>query len=60
VAAQRARQLRRLQERLAAACSRSVDDIAADMRAGRLLSAAEAQEYGLIDSAEPGRPRLEQ
>jgi ATP-dependent Clp protease protease subunit len=55
VAAQHARQLRRLQERLAAACLHPVDDIAADMRAGRLLSAQEAQEYGLIDTTEPSR-----
>ena len=46
-----ARQLRRLQERMAAACGRPVDEIAADMRAGRLLTAQEAQAYG------PGRQR---
>jgi ATP-dependent Clp protease protease subunit len=49
-AAEHARQLRRLQERLAEACGRPVEEIAADMRAGRLLSAEEAQEYGLADT----------
>ena len=49
-AGQHARQLRRLQERLAEACGRPVEGIAADMRAGRLLTAAEAQEYGLVDA----------
>lgn len=49
VAAEHARQLHRLQERLAEACGRPVDQIAADMRAGRLLTAAEARDYGLID-----------
>ena len=48
-AAEHARQLRRLQERLAAACGRSVDEVAADMRAGRLLDAEEAHAYGLVD-----------
>jgi ATP-dependent Clp protease protease subunit len=56
-AAEYARQLRRLQERLAEACRRPVEQIAADMRAGRLLTAQEAVEYGLVDGAEPtGRP----
>jgi ATP-dependent Clp protease, protease subunit len=49
MAAEHARRLRRLQERLADACGRPVDDVAADMRAGRLLSAQEAQDYGLVD-----------
>jgi ATP-dependent Clp protease, protease subunit len=48
-AAEHARQLRRLQERLAAACGRPVDEVAADMRAGRLLDAEEARAYGLVD-----------
>ena len=48
-AAEHARQLRRLQERSAAACGRSVDEVAADMRAGRLLDAEEARAYGLVD-----------
>ncbi|MGZ4571997.1 MAG: ATP-dependent Clp protease proteolytic subunit [Blastococcus sp.] len=48
-AAEQARQLRRLQERLAEACGRSVDEIAADMRAGKLLTAEEAVDYGLLD-----------
>jgi ATP-dependent Clp protease, protease subunit len=56
-AAEHARQLRRLQERLAAACGRSADEIAADMRTGRLLSAEEARAYGLVDTAEPSGRR---
>lgn len=48
-AAEHARQLRRLQERLADACGRPVDEIAADMRAGRLLTVPDAQDYGLVD-----------
>jgi ATP-dependent Clp protease protease subunit len=49
LAAEHARQLRRLQERLAAATGQDVERIAADMRTGRLLSTEEAREYGLID-----------
>jgi ATP-dependent Clp protease protease subunit len=52
-AAEHARQLRRLQERLAGACGRSVDEVAADMRAGRLLDAEEARAYGLVDHQPP-------
>jgi ATP-dependent Clp protease protease subunit len=44
------RQLRGLQERIAAACHRSVDAVIEDMRTGRVLTAQEACEYGLIDS----------
>jgi ATP-dependent Clp protease, protease subunit len=44
------RQLRLLQERVAAACHRPVDAVIADMRAGRILTAQEARAYGLIDS----------
>jgi ATP-dependent Clp protease protease subunit len=54
-AAEHARRVRRLQERLAAACRRPVDEIAADMRPGRVLDAEEAREYGLLDSVETGR-----
>jgi ATP-dependent Clp protease, protease subunit len=54
-AAEHGRQVRRLQERLAEACRRPVDEVAADMRAGRALSAAEAREYGLVDVAEARR-----
>lgn len=43
------RQLRRLQERLAAACRRPVHDVAADMRDGQLLTAEQARGYGLVD-----------
>jgi ATP-dependent Clp protease protease subunit len=49
-AAEHARQLRRLQERLAEACGRPVEEVAADMRAGRLLTAGEARAYGLLDA----------
>lgn len=48
-AEQRARGLRRLQERLARACGRPVDEIAADMHDGRVLGADEARAYGLAD-----------
>ncbi|MGH3836525.1 MAG: ATP-dependent Clp protease proteolytic subunit, partial [Pseudonocardiaceae bacterium] len=44
------RRLRLLQERIAAACRRSVDAVATDMRAGRILTAEEAHGYGLIDA----------
>jgi ATP-dependent Clp protease protease subunit len=54
-AAEHARQLHRLQERLAEACGRPVDEVVADMRAGRLLSAEEAREYGLVDAPAPTR-----
>ena len=50
LAAEHARQLRRLQERLAEASGHPVEEIAADMRAGRLLTASEARDYGLIDT----------
>ena len=43
----------RLQERLAAVSGRLLDDVAADMRTGRLLSAEEARAYGLVDTTEP-------
>jgi ATP-dependent Clp protease protease subunit len=54
-AAEHARKLARLQERLAEVCGRPVDDVAADMRAGRTLTAEEARGYGLLDPAEPDR-----
>jgi ATP-dependent Clp protease protease subunit len=43
------RRLHLLQERIAGACCRSVDAVAADMRAGRILTAEEARGYGLVD-----------
>jgi ATP-dependent Clp protease protease subunit len=49
LAAQHAEQVRRLHERLAEATGHDVEQIAADARAGRLLSAEEAREYGLVD-----------
>ncbi|SFK42830.1 ClpP family protease [Geodermatophilus ruber] len=52
-AAELARQLARLQERLAAACGRPAEQVAADMRTGRLFTANEAREYGLVDAPEP-------
>jgi ATP-dependent Clp protease, protease subunit len=54
-AAAHARSLRRLQERVAQACGRTVEEVAADMRTGRLLDAAEARAYGLADAEAPGR-----
>ena len=53
LAAEHARQLRRLQERIAEACDRPADEIAADMRAGKLLTADEARDYGLVDRTDP-------
>jgi ATP-dependent Clp protease protease subunit len=52
------RRLRLLQECVARACRRPVDAVAADMRAGRILTAEEAQGYGLIDSVAAGPSRL--
>ena len=46
--------LRRLQERVARACGRSVEELAADMATGRVLTAQEAQKYGLVDSSDAG------
>jgi ATP-dependent Clp protease protease subunit len=54
-AAEHAARLRGLQERLAEACGRPVEQLASDMRSGRLLSAAEARDYGLVDVIEPPR-----
>jgi ATP-dependent Clp protease protease subunit len=54
-AAQHARQVRQLQERIAAACGRPVDDVVADMRTGRLLTVDEARAYGLLNG--PASPR---
>jgi ATP-dependent Clp protease protease subunit len=44
------RQLRQLHERIATACHRPVQTVIDDVRAGRILTAPEAREYGLIDS----------
>jgi ATP-dependent Clp protease protease subunit len=52
-AAEHARQLRRLQERIADALGRPADEIAADMRAGTLQTAEDAPAYGLLDSVGP-------
>jgi ATP-dependent Clp protease, protease subunit len=43
------RRLRLLQERIARACARTVDGVAADMQKGRILSAEQACGYGLVD-----------
>ncbi len=51
------RRLRLLQERIARACRRSVDAVAADMRAGRILTAEEARGYGLVDVIATDRTR---
>jgi len=44
----RTRQLTTLVERIAAACGRDAHTVAEDLRAGRLLTADEAVEYGLV------------
>ena len=54
-AEQHARQVDQLHRRLAAVTGREVDDIAADLRAGRLLTAPEAVAYGLLDALLPAR-----
>ena len=51
------RRLRLLQERVARACRRPVDAVAADMRAGRILTAEEAHGYGLVDTVAAGPSR---
>lgn len=48
------RRLDALQQRVAAACSRSTEAVAADMRDGRVLTADEARGYGLIDNVAGG------
>jgi ATP-dependent Clp protease, protease subunit len=48
-------QLRRLQARLAEACGRPAEEIAADMRADRLLTATEARDHGLVDTVDAPR-----
>ena len=53
LAAEQGRQLRQVQERIAEACGRPADEIAADMRAGKLLTADEARDYGLVDRTQP-------
>jgi ATP-dependent Clp protease protease subunit len=55
LAAEHARQLRHLQARIADACGRPAAELAADMRAGKLLTAEEARDYGLVDTGEPTR-----
>jgi ATP-dependent Clp protease, protease subunit len=55
LAAAHAREVALVRERLATACGRPVDEVAADMRAGRLLTAKQARDYGLVDDTEPGR-----
>lgn len=54
-AEQHARQVAQLHERLAGATGRDAGEIAADLRAGRLLSAEQAVDYGLLDAVRPGR-----
>jgi ATP-dependent Clp protease, protease subunit len=54
-AEQHARQVGQLLDRLAAATGRDPDEIAADLRSGRLLSAQQAVDYGLLDAVLPGR-----
>jgi ATP-dependent Clp protease, protease subunit len=57
-AAEHARQVQRLHERLAEASGRPVEEIARDVHAGRSLTADEARGYGLVDvTAPPRRPQ---
>lgn len=49
-AEQHEQQLRRLQQRIADSCGRSVETVVADMRDHRILTADEARDYGLIDT----------
>ncbi|GEL16682.1 ATP-dependent Clp protease proteolytic subunit [Pseudonocardia asaccharolytica] len=51
------RRLRLLQERLATACRRPLDEVAGDMYTGRILTADEARDYGLIDAVAGERRR---
>ncbi len=44
------RRLRLLQQRIAESCHRTIDAVAADMQAGRILTAEEARGYGLVDA----------
>jgi ATP-dependent Clp protease protease subunit len=41
-------QLQTLVDRIALACGRAAEDVAADLRTGRLLTAADAVDYGLV------------
>jgi ATP-dependent Clp protease protease subunit len=43
-------QLRLLQQRLADACHRPLDTVIDDLRAGRVLTAEQARDYGLVDA----------
>jgi ATP-dependent Clp protease protease subunit len=54
-AEQHARQVRELADRVARATGRTPDDVAADLRAGRVLDARQAVEYGLVDEVTPAR-----
>jgi ATP-dependent Clp protease protease subunit len=47
-AEQHRHQTRTLVERIAVACGRDADQVAADLRSGRLLTASEAVDYGLV------------
>ena len=49
LAEQHRHQVAQLRRRLADVTGRSVDDVAADLEAGRLLSAEEAEDYGLVE-----------
>jgi len=53
--AEHARQVAQLHERLAAATGRSTEEVAVDLRAGRVLTAAEAVDYGLLHELLPTR-----
>lgn len=53
------RQLRTLQQRLADACGRPVQAVIDDLRRGRVLTAEQARDYGLVDTVtSPHAPNL--
>jgi ATP-dependent Clp protease protease subunit len=54
-AEQRARDLASLHERVARTCGRDVASVADDMRTGRLLTAQDAVDYGLVEEITPQR-----
>lgn len=55
VGEQHAKQVAELSARIAASSGRTPQDVAADLRGGRLLDAGQAVEYGLVDELLPPR-----
>jgi ATP-dependent Clp protease protease subunit len=52
---QHVRQVGELSARIAASSGRAPDEVAADLRTGRVLAARQAVEYGLVDELLPPR-----